>query len=204
MINPIRNQKGIALVVTLMMLVLGFAVVAILLRLSTQETKLTRLEQGYTTALDAAKAGADLFMGQVENSQSMFNQTLLPITGFGTINAPCLTIKMWKPTSSWTSTTGWGAGCPTLANATSAFPSDPTDITNVTGYYNDMTMPLPNNYTVYVKVIDNYKTAATSCSPAPCPCSLGCYYYTVLSRAQAPGSSEHADVQFVYRFDAQQ
>ena len=62
MINPIQNQKGIALIATLMLLVLGFAVVAILFRLSTQETKLARLEQGYTTALDAAKAGADLFI----------------------------------------------------------------------------------------------------------------------------------------------
>ena len=67
MINPIRNQKGIALVATLMLLVLGFAVVATLFRLSTQETKLARLEQGYTTALDAAKAGTDLFIYMVQN-----------------------------------------------------------------------------------------------------------------------------------------
>jgi len=201
MINPIRNQKGIALVVTLMLLVLGFAVVATLLRLSTQETKLTSLEQGYTMALDAAKAGTDLFIGQVENTQGTSPPKVgNPPNGFGTnfLNGACLTIKMFNPTTSWTTTPGW-AGCPNLANATSPFPTDPTDIA---GYYNDTTLPLPNGYTVYLKVIDNYQTAATGCT-APCPCQNGCYYYTVLARAQAQGSNEHADVQFVYRFDVQ-
>ena len=41
--NSIQNQKGIALITTLMLVVLGFGVVAIMLRLSTQETKLARL-----------------------------------------------------------------------------------------------------------------------------------------------------------------
>ena len=69
--NPIQNQKGIALIATLMLLVLGFAVVAILFRLSTQETKLARLEQGYTTALDAAKGATDLFIFTVQNGSAL-------------------------------------------------------------------------------------------------------------------------------------
>jgi Tfp pilus assembly protein PilX len=196
MINPIRNQKGIALVVTLMLLVLGFAVVATLLRLSTQETKLARLEQGYTTALDAAKAGTDLFIYQVEYSMGGTSNVGNPPTGFGTsfLNGACLTIKMSQPTSSWTSTSGWSGGCPTLAQATSPFP---TGSTNTAGYYYDTTLPL-GSYTVYVKVIDNYPSNATNITGSPC--QYGCNYYTVLARAQAQGSSEHADIQFVYRF----
>ena len=44
-----------------MLLVLGFAVVVTLLKLVTSETKLSRLEQNYSTALDAAKGAADVF-----------------------------------------------------------------------------------------------------------------------------------------------
>ena len=81
MINPIRNQKGIALVVTLMLLVLGFAIVAILFRLATQETKLAGLEQGYTTALDAAKAGTDLFIDMIANWVTKSTPTRIPLFG---------------------------------------------------------------------------------------------------------------------------
>jgi hypothetical protein len=197
MINPVRNQKGIALVVTLMLLVLGFAVVAALFRLSTQETKLARLEQGYTTELDAAKAGTDLFIQMVEFSQGGSSPVGNPPLGTNSLNGACLTFKMSNPTSLWTAPP---AGCPTQAQATSPFP---TDSTNTANYYSDTTLPL-GNYTVYAKLIDTFQTTQTGtpCTPPNyCPCTKGCYYYTVLTRAQTLGSNEHADIQFMYRYD---
>jgi Tfp pilus assembly protein PilX len=196
MINPIRNQKGIALIVTLMLLVLGFALVATLLRLSTQETKLAGLEQGYTSALDAAKAGTDLFIEQVQQCEASGNPLPAnpPFGGTYLVNGTCLNIKMSQQTSSWTGTAGWSGGCPTQAQAISPFPTDST----TANYYSDATLPL-GNYTVYLKVIDNYQSGPNPSYP---PCQNGCYYYTVLARAQATqGSNEHADIQFVYRFD---
>ncbi|MGA2401615.1 MAG: hypothetical protein ABSG91_07890 [Syntrophobacteraceae bacterium] len=202
MINSISNQKGIALVTTLMLLVLGFAVVAILFRLTTQETKLARLEQGYTTALDAAKAGADLFIYMAQNcaqspTHSCGNPPLVAGvagTPFGTsyLGGQCLQIKLFNATSTWSTTAGWSTapGCPSQANATN---SDPTIY--------DITFTLSNGatpYKVYVKVIDTWATQKTGSTP----CNNGCYYYTVLTRAQAPGGSgPHADIQFVYRYD---
>jgi hypothetical protein len=202
MINPIRNQKGIALVVTLMLLVLGFAVVATLFRLSTQETKLARLEQGYTTELDAAKAGTDLFIQMVEFSQGGSTQVGNGPQNLGSasyLNGTCLTVKMSNPTSLWTAAGGW-AGCPTQAQATSPFP---TDSTNTANYYSDTTLSL-GNYTVYAKLIDTFQTTSPggNCPNGTyCPCTKGCYYYTVLTRAQTLGSNEHADIQFIYRYD---
>jgi len=189
--NPIRNQKGLALVATLLMCILAFGVVAILFRLATQETKLAHLEQGYTAALDAAKAGTDLFIYMIENNL-MPNppQPLSPYSGppnpFGTsnLNGQCLQVKMTNSTSSWSTNAAWG-GCPSQANATSTNPAVGPDVT--------LTMP---NCTVYVKLIDNYLTQATGAAP----CQNGCYYYTVVARAQASGSSEHADIYFVYRY----
>lgn len=129
MINPIRNQKGIALVVTLMVLVLGFAIVAILFRLATQETKLTGLEQGYTSALDAAKAGTDLFIDMIETGLPNPPPPVSPYSGppnpFGisTLGGQCLQIKMnTTPSSAWATPAWTTAGCPSVPNATSVFP----------------------------------------------------------------------------------
>jgi len=191
MIKTIQNQKGIALVATLMMLVLGFAIVAIMFRLSTQETSLARLEQGYTSALDAAKAGTDLFIYMAQN------QVYIPPvpggagagTPFGTSQnqGRCLQIKMANATSSWSLTSGWNTApaCPSEANATSTDPTVSPDIT--------LTLA---NYTVDLKVIDNWLTQATGIAP----CQNGCYYYTVVSRAVGPNSGENAQVTFVYRY----
>ncbi len=193
MINPIKNQKGITLIATLMILVLGFAVVAIMFRLSTRETKLAGLEQGYTTALDAAKAGTDLFVYMIENQVHNPPAGAGATTPFGTSTSAgrCLQIKMANSTSSWYTTAGWNTApaCPSQASGLATSP-DPTVGT-------DITLTL-SNYTVYLKVIDNY---ASGLAASPPPCATGCFYYTVLARAQAPGSSEHADIQFVYRFD---
>lgn len=186
--NPIQNQKGIALIATLMLMVLGFAIVAILFGLSTQETKLTRLEQGYTTALNAAKAGTDLYIYMVQNGAHT-----PPNANFGTSpnNGNCLKVKMGvgNITSTW-SGAQW-AGCPQASTTTapSAISSNPTDSP-------DITLTL-SNYTVYVKVIDNWYTPKTGA--APCAVN-GCTYYTVISQAVSPDLSEHAEVLFVYRW----
>ncbi len=190
--NPIKNQNGIALISTLMLLVLGFAVVAILFRLSTQETKLAHLEQGYSTALDAAKGATDLFIFTVQNGFALGVPPTAPFAGMAYNQVNCLQVKLTQATSEpWSADPGWTAACPSQANATS---SDPT-----TGY--DIVLTNFNNYTVYLKVIDNTKTDAVGSTTAPC--YNGCYYYTVVARAQPTtgGTNTHADVSFVYRYD---
>jgi len=190
--NTIKNEKGIALVVTLMLLVLGFAIVAILFRLSTQETKLTRLEQGYSTALDAAKSATDLFITMVQNQQST-PPTSSPASLFGTnsTNSNCLKVKMYNATgtttSGWSTVAAWSTyGCPSQAHATSSDPTDNPDIT--------ITL---SNYKVYLKLIDTVSTDATDAVP----CYAGCYYYTVVARSQASsGTGPQANITFVYRY----
>lgn len=187
MISTLKNEKGMALVTTLMLLVLGFAVVVTLLRLVTTETKLSRLEQSYATALDTAKGGADLYIFMVQNGiPSQPN----PAFGTSTNSGHCLHVKMSYPAASWYSQTEWtGNGCPSLASGNATNP-DPT-------VQPDINLTL-SNYNVYVKVIDTWQTQANTTPP---PCQNGCNYYTVNVRSQAPGSSEHADVTFVYRYD---
>ncbi len=186
--NSIQNQKGIALITTLMLVVLGFGVVAIMLRLSTQETKLARLEQGYTTALDAAKGATDLFIFTVQNGSALGTPPTPPF-GAAFNQSNCLKAKMTTATSGWT-----GAGCPQTNNTTapSAISSNPADSP-------DITFTLSNNYTVNVKIIDTTMTGPGS--PPSDPCRNGCYFYTVVARAASLDLSEHADISFVYRYD---
>lgn len=197
MTNPVRNQKGIALVVTLMLLVLAFAVVAILFRLATRETKLGGLEQGYAAALDAAKSGADLFIYMVQNAtpNPPVPQGAGATKPFGTsyLNGQCLNVKMFNSTSTWSTNQAW-TGCPSATStaAPSAISTNPADSP-------DITLTLTNGvtpYTVYVKLLDNYLSSSTGSAP----CQNGCYYYTVISRAQPQGSNEYAEVFFVYRY----
>jgi Tfp pilus assembly protein PilX len=199
--NPIRNQKGIALIATLMLLVLALGVVAILFRLVTQETKLTRLEQSYTAALDSAKGGADLFIDMIQRGNPS-----TPAPAFGTNPNPnCLNVKMSNATTdstgkTWDQQAGW-AGCPySLTQATS---TDPTVGTDVTLTLNSGLAPNSGGVpcTVYIKVIDTYQSAALHGANNPNNCYDGCYYYTVISRAQPTGSTQYAEVFFVYRYD---
>lgn len=208
MIKPIRNQRGLALITTLLLLVLGFAVVAILLRLTARQAKLTGVEQGYTTALDAAKAGADDFMYNVQlclnnNTAGPTNPCTSPAQGFGVVagsgtKGGCLFMKMFNntstPTTSWETDTNWNSTlCGNQADATA---TDNTDIKN----FPDITVPM-GNYTVYIKIINTYISAPPASTDHTNLCyPKGCYYYTVLSQAVGNGTGEHAQVQFIYRY----
>jgi Tfp pilus assembly protein PilX len=218
--SSIRNQKGIALITTMMLLVLAIGVVAILFRLSTRETKLAVLEQGYTVALDAAKAGADDFMVYVQNCINTVVQNGGSVTtcnnpsppnnpppGFGPTtfgtsraNGACLTVKLLNPTVSsptinWSTYSNWtNNACGTLADAQSTtLPLTNPDLT--------ITLNTGNTpYTVNVKVIDTAFSTATG-NNQQYYCQKGCFYYTVIAQAQAAGSNQYAEVYFVYRFD---
>ena len=201
MTKPLCNQKGLALLTTMVLLVLGFAVVAILLRLTTRQTQIAGFEQGYTSALNAARAGTDMFITYAQNCTNSYNNTSKPCGGlppaFGTSNVNnCLTIKLNNPTFSssganqlnWTTLSLWSTyGCSgTLQQVTDSNPAD----------HPDMTLDW-KNYTISVKVIDTYEAGDAASGT---PCSDGCYYYTAVARAQSNDSPEHVDVQFIYRY----
>ncbi|MCE5333988.1 MAG: hypothetical protein LLG06_05310 [Desulfobacteraceae bacterium] len=182
----LNNEKGIALITTLMFVALGFSIIAILLRMVTVETKMARLEQSYSIALDGAKGGADMFIFLVQNGL-----TAPPSPGIGTGTAVnsghCFHVKLNYPTASWVSQSEWTTyACPTQAVATDPDPTAQPDFT--------MTL---SNHTVSVKIIDTIQTQPA----AAAPCLNGCSYYTVNVRSQATGTGEHADITFVYRYD---
>ncbi|MGC9194484.1 MAG: hypothetical protein ACP5IL_03410 [Syntrophobacteraceae bacterium] len=200
MTNPLKNQKGLALITTLLLMALGFVVVGILMRLVHNQSKLTGLQQGYATSLDAAKAGADDF---IYTAQLCLYGGTAPCTsppqGFGTVTgsgtaAGCLSMKLRNATTAW-GTNGWNASlCGTALQATDS------GITNLT-QFPDITAVL-GNYTVYVKVVNTYIGPAPQNASQTDPCySNGCYYFTVVSQAVNTATKQaQAQVQFIYRF----
>ena len=136
----VHNEKGVALLTTLMLMVLGFGVVTTLLYMVTQGTKTTRLEQEYATALDAAKGGTDIIINMMENE--LFSAPALA-SAVGA-NVDCLTEKLTNPTTDDNSSANWPSctGQPTS--------SDPEAVP-------DLTLTLANHQ-VFVKVIHTTET----------------------------------------------
>ena len=136
----VHNEKGVALLTTLMLMVLGFGVVTTLLYMVTQGTKTTRLEQEYATALDAAKGGADIIINMMENE--LFSAPTMASTVSS--NASCLEEKLSNPTTDDNSSANWPSctGQPTSSDPK----TDP-----------DLTLTLANRQ-VFVKVIHTTKT----------------------------------------------
>jgi hypothetical protein len=182
--SPMRNQKGFALITTLVMLVLALGVVAILMQLTTRATKLSGLQQTYAAALGAAKAGASVFMDTAINSGT----TPTFVTN---VNAACLNTKM--------STNALGAGGWNVTgntySCTGPFPqtADATVNPDITWAYNTA----QGTYTVNIKVTNTFVMTLPNPNDPACSTGHGCTYYTVVSTAICP--SGNATVQFIYR-----
>jgi hypothetical protein len=138
--RAVQNEKGVALLTTLMLMVLGFGVVTTLLYMVTQGTKITRLEQEYATALDAAKGGADMIINMMQNE--LWGPP--DLAGAVGANAACLEQKLTQQTSHSEPLLNWPS-C--TAQATS---SD-------TRISPDLTLTLANRQ-VFVKIIHTTKT----------------------------------------------
>ncbi|SMC19484.1 hypothetical protein SAMN02746041_00691 [Desulfacinum hydrothermale DSM 13146] len=96
----LADQSGIALVTTLMLMLLGMGLVALLLFSTTTGTKVSRMEGTYTTCLEAAKGGAEaiisMFLNDLQTPDSILNATV-------SSGSACLKDKMEKATTAWAS-----------------------------------------------------------------------------------------------------
>lgn len=176
--NLIPNEKGIALITTLMLMVFGSGVIATLLYTVLFGTKTTGLGQQYTIALDAAKGGADLIINMMQN------EVYGPPSLAGAVAASstaCMEQKLTQatydsdPSASWPSCCGYAASSTDCNNDMRN--SNPT-------VRPDLTLTLAN-YQVFVKVINTRITGSN-------------FLYTVNVRAQDPNGQSRADISFLY------
>jgi Na+-transporting NADH:ubiquinone oxidoreductase subunit NqrC len=129
----VMNKKGSTLLVVLVLSAVALVIVAGLLYMVTQNTKLSGSSRQYKNALEAAKAGADVFNQVINNSGKPPSLVLANFT-IGTQLATKLT----------TSTAGWVG----LSNTITIDPNDTTTY--------DVTFDLGTSpaYRVYGKIVD--------------------------------------------------
>lgn len=107
--NPLKNEKGIALVTSLMLTVLSLVMVIVLLYIVSTGTQLSAGHKRYKTALEASYGGVELFtkdiMPKVFQGYSSSLVSDFSIVGLSIPNTSCLNQKMN------TATAGWSAAC---------------------------------------------------------------------------------------------
>lgn len=138
----VRNDRGIALVMVLVLSVIALAIMAGLIYMITVGTQLSGIQKRYNTALEAGVGGRDvayqiiaLRMDNPANLEQEFNFINLDVTTSQT----CLNNKLLLPTSKWD---------PSCNKALSIDPNDPNTY--------DMSFDLGvfPTYRVYTKIVD--------------------------------------------------
>lgn len=189
--KPLNNQKGIAMIMVLILSAIVLSFTAGVLYLITQGTILSGVEKRYATALEAGFGGSEV-MQQLIDSRGV-----LTITDYGidldTATDPCLEEKMNLHTEDWTA-------------------CNPDRVTKDANESPDFSLTL-GEYTVNAKIIDtsrgNSNTSGTALggtgvvtstggliTPPPIP-----YIYTIDVRTQRTTEpAERAEITAVYAY----
>lgn len=89
------NEKGMALVMSLVLAVVTLAFSAALIFMITQGTRMSGLEKIYASALDAGKGGVEVITQAIDDGGD------IDISGLTIPNTLCLNEKLYKKTAYW-------------------------------------------------------------------------------------------------------
>lgn len=108
--NLITNEKGIALITSLMLTLISMAMVLVLLYIVTTGTQMSAAHKRYKTALEASYGGTEVFVKDIMPKlfQGYTSSSLtagFSAVGLSVVNSSCLSQKLN------TSTAGWASGC---------------------------------------------------------------------------------------------
>ena len=151
----IKNEKGIALIIALIIAFIILALGSMALYISMQSTKISGAFRQYKSSIEAAAGAFDetkRILGSIKSGSSVTFPSTLKDS-----KTACLQYKLTHPTTEWTGNLP-GNGC--SANAFQAESTNIDDIVNQ-NYY-DLKYLL-GNYNVYVKIA-NSATGNTSLS----------------------------------------
>jgi hypothetical protein len=141
----LRNEKGVALAMVLILSVIILAVIAGLVYMITSGTQISGTEKRYQTALEAGRGGSDIVYG-ILSARSV---AAVPayISFSKNISDACLTVKLNESTSAanWTS-------CGNFTKTTS-MSIDTSDTGTYDFKFNLGSSPFPT-YTVYAKIVN--------------------------------------------------
>jgi len=135
----LSNDKGIALVMVLILSLIALVIMSGLIYMVTSGTQASGIGKRYSTALEAGKSGRDIAYQVLSARGNPYTAAEAALVNFNiTASATCLSDKLNKATPNW-----------------SACDSSLTIIPGTTSTY-DMTFQLGSNpiYTAYAKIVD--------------------------------------------------
>jgi len=142
----LNNERGIALVMVLVLSIIALAIMSGLIYIITSGTQISGIQKRYKTALEAGVGGADVAYQFV----AVRGNPNIPNINFAwssSFTNPCLTAKL--TTTAWT--TNWAA-CNNYTKATS-ISIDPNDPDTYDATFDLGASPYPT-YRVYTKIVD--------------------------------------------------
>jgi len=148
--SAISSQKGIALVMILILAAIALAIMAGLIYMITSGTQLSGMQKRYKTALDAGFGGTDVAFQLIAARGDPFDSTTAASLNYHrSLSDACLAAKLNYATSS-TDPNGWASNC--SSNATS-MTINKDDSSTYDMYFDLGASPYPT-YRVYSKIVD--------------------------------------------------
>ncbi len=146
----IRNEKGIALIIALIVAVVILILGGMSLYLSTQSTRISGMYKQYRSSEEAAEGAFDLtknIITKIKKSNSSGNSIQKP-PELKDIKQKCLEYKLSTLTKNWTNTELSSNQCPNSLDKVES-----PNVDDVIDYY-DMKYVL-GNYIVYIKIVNS-------------------------------------------------
>lgn len=138
-----QDEKGIALVMVLILSAISLAIMAALVFMLTASTQMSGVQKRYKTALEAGKGGADVAFQLIATrgtlDVSTFSSLNLTIPAVNVGGTNCMIAKLNKPTTAW----------PAECNSSSTI--DPANSATYDMYFDLGTIP---TFRVYGKIVD--------------------------------------------------
>jgi len=141
----LTNERGVALVTSLLLTLISLAVIMALLYMVTWQTRLSAAHKQYKTAMEASQGGVELFAKQVipyiiQNGVTNLTTRFSGIdVALGSNSSACMTEKISTATAAWT------AAC--SADSKSFNPTSDADV--------KFTLQgMQGNFNVFTKIVD--------------------------------------------------
>jgi hypothetical protein len=202
------NERGIALVMVLILAAISLAIMAALIYMITVSTQVSGIQKRYRTALEAGKGGASVAFQTIgAGGDPNLGLTNFSIPAMNVGGTDCFTAKLNTATADWPKDGGGNDICST------SFSIDPTQSSTYDWSFQLGSMP---PYNVYAKIVDTVngnssrtvdagetllKSGVVNANAGEVPVKSYPYIYTIeIQSVNSSNTAEKADYSVLYEY----
>jgi hypothetical protein len=202
------NERGIALVLVLMLAAISLAIMAALIYMITVSTQVSGIQKRYRTALEAGKGGASVaFQTIAAGADPNLGLTNFSIPSTDVDGTNCFIAKLNTPTTDWPKDGGGNDICSTSFNI---------DPTQPSSYDWSFQLGTTAAYNVYAKIVDTVngnssrtvdaggmllKSGVVNANSGEVPVKSYPYLYTIeIQAVNSSNTAEKADYSVLYEY----